>query len=410
MRWILPIVILLVGVAGFAGLRASRPGSSPLQGEEKTWIVSVEVVTPATMAPTLTLYGRVGSPRMSRLSAAVTADVKAVWVLEGEQVSDGQRLISLDDRESVLLKRQREADAAEIRAQIESEKTRYRNDQSALEQERRLLELSRKALGRARDLARTNVGSQSQLDNAMRDEARQILALDTREMAIREFRSRLAQYNARLARAEALRDRADLDLARAEIDAPFAGRIAEVFIAPGDRVRAGDELVRLYDISAIELQAQIPIRYLPAVRASLHDHVALRASAEVDRLRIEAVLDRLTAEVQPGSGGINGIFKVIAGADWLQVGRTVEVIMTLPPRDDVVALPLEAVYGIDRIFKLTDDRMTSLQIERIGELRTPSGETRVLVASPHLHAGDRVVITQLPNATDGLKVRTAEGS
>ena len=48
------------------------------------------------------------------------------------------------------------------------------------------------------------------------------------------------------------------------------------------------------------------------------------------------------------------------------------------------------------------------QIERVGEQRNADGDTRVLVRSPDLQPGDRIVITQLPNAMDGLRVNVAE--
>jgi len=52
--------------------------------------------------------------------------------------------------------------------------------------------------------------------------------------------------------------------------------------------------------------------------------------------------------------------------------------------------------------------MRTLQVERVGEQRGLDGSTRVLVRSPELQPGDKIVITQLPNAMDGLRVRVAE--
>ena len=74
--------------------------------------------------------------------------------------------------------------------------------------------------------------------------------------------------------------------------------------------------------------------------------------------------------------------------------------------DDV--LPYEAIYGTDRIYRLEGERMRTLQVERVGEQRGLDGSARVLVRSPELKAGDEIVITQLPNAMDGLRVRVAE--
>lgn len=80
----------------------------------------------------------------------------------------------------------------------------------------------------------------------------------------------------------------------------------------------------------------------------------------------------------------------------------------LPPEENVVALPFEALYGLDHIYRLADGRMAALTVERVGERREVEGQTRVLVRNPELVAGDRVITTQLPNAITGLKVTVDE--
>ena len=76
--------------------------------------MSLQSARREVLAPTLTLYGRVESPRVAALSAAVTADVETVTALEGETVESGQLLVMLDDRESALVLEQRRAEVAEL--------------------------------------------------------------------------------------------------------------------------------------------------------------------------------------------------------------------------------------------------------------------------------------------------------
>lgn len=408
LRYLFPVTILLVGGVGFAVLWASKPAMEPVVPEEKSWIVAVEEIVPSALAPTLTLYGRVESPRLTQRSAAITADVEAVEALEGKRVAAGALLVQLDDRESRLLLAEKKAEVADIRAQIASEEERHRNDLMALEHERELLALSRKAVERARTLSQTNVGSRSQLEEALAAEARQQIALEARTMTIREHTSRVAQLKARLARAEALRDRAALDVRRARIGAPFTGRITEVSVSPGDRVRPGDPLVTLYDTSRVEVRAQIPSSYMHVIRGHLQRGQTLSARAWVDDVAVETRLDRLTGKVKAGSGGVDGLFRVVEGGAWIELGRTVELALSLPPEPEAVAVPLEAVYGTDRIYRLESERMVGVKVERLGEIRTADGDTRVLVRSAELEPGDQIVVTQLPNAIDGLKVRAVE--
>ena len=79
--------------------------------------------------------------------------------------------------------------------------------------------------------------------------------------------------------------------------------------------------------------------------------------------------------------------------------------LILSKQANVIALPFEAVYGTDRVYKLVDGRMRKVIIERIGETINDDGESKILVRTPDLQTNEQVIITQLPNAMDGLKVK-----
>jgi multidrug resistance efflux pump len=407
LRSLAPVVILLAGASGAFALLKSKPLPPPIESREKAWIVEVETVSPGPATPTLALYGRVESPRLARLSAAITADVRSVEVLEGQTARGGDVLLRLDDREAGLLLEQRRAEVADIEAQLNSEDQRHRNDVDALGHERTLFALATKEVQRLRELADRQVGSRSQLDLARQAAERIALDVKSRELAIREHASRKARLQAQLERARALRDLAALELERTEIRAPYDGRVAAVDVAPGDRVRAGDRLLSLYDTEAIEIRSQIPARHLPRLRGALQSGQKLVANAVVDGVAIRAELDRLTGEVARRSGGADAFLKVTQGAGWLPLGRTVALMLDLPLEQGVVVLPFEAVYGTTRIFVLDNDRMRAVAVERIGEVRTTDGESRVLLRAPALREVEQVIVTQLPNAIDGLRVRLA---
>ena len=409
-RIALPLIILAAGVGGMTALVKSKPERAPLGAEERSWPVAVTTIEPGTVTPQLVLFALVGSPRVTHLSSAVTADVKAVDVLEGQGVGLADRLLALDDREIRLVLAQRDAEMAGLDADLEHETLRHRNNRAALEHEEQLLELARREVARARDLAERKVGSEANLDQVRRDEERQMLAVDQRRLAIREHESRRKQIEAKLARATAQQSQAMLDLERTRVYPPFAGRITEVFVSPGDRVRPGDRLIAMFDSEMLELRAQIPLRYLPVVRDALDRGEPLGARAVVDGQEVRAALHRLTARVDRGSGGADGLFRVTRGNAWLQLGRTVELVLDLPPVHDAVAAPREALYGADRVYVLDGERMKGIEVERLGETRSDDGVGRVILRSPDLEPSGRLIVTHLPNAIDGLRVRVAGAS
>ena len=406
-RIALPVLILAVGVGGMTALVTSKPEREPLGAEERSWPVAVTAVEPGTVTPQLVLFALVDSPRVTHLSSAVTAEVRAVDVLEGQRVRPHDRLLALDDREIRLVVAQRDAELAGFVADLEHETLRHRNNVAALEHEDKLLDLARREVARARDLAERKVGSEASLDQKRREEERQMLVLEQRKLAIDEHRSRRKQIEARLARARAQQSQAILDLERTRVYPPFGGRITEVFVSPGDRVRSGDRLLVMFDTQMLELRAQIPLRYLPVVRAALDQDKSLHARAVVDGQEVRAVLHRLTAQVGRGSGGADGLFRVTEGNTWLQLGRTVEFVLNLPAVQGAVAAPHEALYGTDRVYVLDGERMKSVEVERLGETHPEDGAGRVILHSPDLKSSDRLIVTHLPNAIDGLKVKVA---
>lgn len=407
-RVIIPLLLLALGVAGLMTLARSRPQPEPLAVQEKVWPVAVESVRRASLAPTITLYARVDSPRVATLTAAVTADVTQVWALEGETAAAGQELVRLDERDAWLEVNQREAEVSEIEAELVREDIAHDNDQRALVLERKLLELIQRDVERAQMLATREVGSASRLDEARQAEARQMLALDTRRRSIAEHDSRKAGLAARAQRSSAVLERARLDAERTVIRAPFAGPIANVSVSPGDRVRAGDRLLSIYDAQRLEFRAQIPTRYLAQLRSSLGKQSVV-ARAQVDGARLSARLDRLGAEVERGRGGTDAYFRIVdSGEVDIELGRSVELVVPLPAIDDVIAIPQEALYGTNRVYVLVDGRMRSLPVERVGEYVDDHGQRRVLIGGGAMSEDVPLIVTQLPNAVDGLRVQVTQ--
>ncbi|MEK8021416.1 MAG: HlyD family efflux transporter periplasmic adaptor subunit [Candidatus Parabeggiatoa sp.] len=412
-RLLLSLFILAIGIFGFVYLKKTKPQNEPIQIEEQAWTVKVVSALPTALSPTITLYGRVESPRSATLrtptfSLNVNTEVTNLLVLEGEKVKKGRVLIRLEKSDSTLNLKQREADIADIKAQIKIEKQRYANNITALEHENALLALTQKTLGRLRKLKRQRVSSQSSFEEAQQAVERQMLAITQRRLEIDNHQHIKQQLDAKLTRAVAQRDLARLELARTQITAPFSGVIADVFVAVGDRVRSGDALLSVYDNTALEIRAQIPGRYQGTVLDALRIGRKLQAQALVNNKPIRLRLERVSGKINPDSGGIDGLFSLRKGANLLRLGQFMSLSLDLPKQASVIALPYEAVYGTNRIYKYVDERMKGITIVRVGEQLTETGHSKILVRSPALQEGDQVIITQLPNAMEGLKVQVSE--
>lgn len=386
---LIPILVLGVAIGGFLLLVKTKPEAQPVTITEKAWPVAVVRASPASLSPELTLYGRIEAQWDSRLTAAVSAEVIDVAVREGDLVNAGELLVRLDPSDTRLQLSQAEA-------RIGTELARHQANLEALPREQSLLALARKELSRARDLVNKKLASQSTLDTARQAVDRQAIALSTRETAIQE-------HDARMAELTAARDQAQLDLDRTRVKAPFAGRIAKLLVSPGQRVRVGDGLMHIYDTDSLVVRAQIPNDQLGTVRDAMANGASLTASGELDGRPLNAKLARLAGEAGAG-GGVPGLFRVDRPDAGVRPGRFVQLTLKLPPRDDLLALPAQALYGLNRIYVVDNaQRLRSVKVQRIGD-QAADGQSQVLVKAPQLAADSRVLVTQLPNAMDGLKV------
>lgn len=403
-RFVYPLVIILVSIAAFIGLKQSKPEKLVIEKPAKIWRVDTVTVDIQQVSPEITLYGRVETPRNSVLKSALIADVLSIDVLEGSEVTADQLLMTLDDTDMQLLVAQRQADLAEIEALMASETQRFKRDQSLLEQQTALLKLADNAVNRFKKLELSSLASQSNIDDVQATRQRQIVTLKGLNFEIAEHPARVAQYQAQLKRAQAVLKQAEVDLERTKVTAPFSGRISQLNVSIGDRVRAGDTLISLYDLNNLEVRAQIPGRYMSQVLNMMNNSRPLESTAVLNQQQLTFKLQRMSGEVKVDSGGIDGLFSISGNHYAIALGTFIELKLKLAQQNDVIALPYNALYGLDHVYRIKDDHLQSVSIERVGESTDDKGQTKLLLRSSDLQQGDLIVSTQLPNAITGLRV------
>lgn len=159
--------------------------------------------------------GEAAALRAAALGAEVAGPVLDVPVREGQQVASGQLLARIDPAEYALRVREAEARLEEAEAKFQ--------------------ELT---LG----------------DDRIEDEV------------LRRERERLARIRSGLAAAEAALQRARYELAKTEVLAPFAGRVANVSVVEGSRLRSGDSVAAVLDLSRVDVDVDVQETALPFVQ------------------------------------------------------------------------------------------------------------------------------------------------
>jgi len=401
-RVVLPVAIIAAAVSGFIYLKNSKPKAPANPITEQVWGVSSQVVKLQDIAPEVTLYGAVQANETAQLSSTINAFVSQVDVGRGDSVKAGQTLVLLDDRELRLTLTQRKASLIDVEARIQSEINNNNTNQQALVIEQQLQAINQKNFERQQQLVAKKVAPTSRLEDASRVLQQQQLSLLNRKNTIADHPNRIAQLQSQITQSKIQIEFAQLDLERTRITAPFDGRILSVDTASGNRVRNGDRVVKLYNTQSLEVRSQIPARYLPLMQTA-NSGRGLEASIDHNGKTYGLTLERLSAEASSSQGGIDAFFSLDRDQD-IEIGRNLQLKVKLPTEVNVITLPALAIYGQNRIYRIVDDRLEALSIQRVGDWTSPKGQRLTLVRGADLRSGDNILITQLPNAVTGLLV------
>ena len=405
--WVL-LTIVVSALSISTGLVALAPEPDRLPAERNAIPVTVLAAELGTHAPQANLYGRVETPRTASLTALVSDTVAELLVREGDRVRAGDVLVQLDQTNAELQVQRREAERAEAQANVAALKLAGSADREVLEHQQNLHELAQGKVRRHRQLREQGSISQETLNAVLQDSHAQAIALSRQRNQVQSFEHRLAQAEASLARTETGLQEARVALQRTRIRAPFPGRVTSIQVAPGELVSPGRIVAEMYDDSALEIRVQIPNAHLPSLQAALTNGAKPRVSVDLGDRRASGELDRLVGAVAKGQSGVDGLVRLHAGAP-LDLGRAVNLRLTLPPVSNAVAVPAQAVYGQRRLFVIEDGLLRGMDVERLGATTSAEGKRQLLVRADELRNGARILTSQLSNAVTGLRVSIGTG-
>ena len=402
---IIPLIIFALAIVFFKFMISSKDNAPDIKVNEHIWRVQQTVIKKQTLSPALTLYGRVESSQLLNAAAPAASQVAQVLVKEGETIKKGQLMLSLDKADFEPLLKFAQAKVNELNALLKSEQLRHEINIVSLKNEKQLLNLSEKALSRAVKVKRQNLGSVSETELAMKQVQLQRLSYNKMQFSIQEHEIRQEQLEARLMQAQADLAKAQLALQRSQIIAPFAGVVAKVNVAQGDRVNSNEKLLSFYSTEQLEIRAKIPADSLPEVQQSLRKGQLLNGVAINAVQQLPLVLERLSGEAQ--ASGVDAIFAIKAEKVHFRIGAIVVVRLQRIARDNMILVPYQSMYGSKRLYQIKEGRLQLVNAKTIGEYYTDKydkTDKQLLISSDSLNSGDTILTTHLPNAYTGLKV------
>jgi HlyD family secretion protein len=335
-RWFILAVIVVVGLGAWQGARL-------LLGPA----VVVDQIKRGNLVEAVVASGHVETPYRVEIGSQVTGTVEDVLVQEGERVSKGQPLISLEARElkAAVVQAQGAVAQAEARMRQIDELT-LPSAREALTQAQANLVNAQATFDRTSQLAKDGYATRQALDDAQK-----VLDVALAQKRSAEFQvytasaggSDYVMAQTQLNQARANLDTAESRLGYATILAPRDGVLITRGVERGTVVQPGKALLVLAPAGEVQLVLQIDERNLG--RIALGQKAVASADAYPDR-RFAAVISYINPGVDISRASVEVKLTVADPPDYLRQDMTVSVDIEVATRNNALVLPVRSVHDL----------------------------------------------------------------
>ncbi len=377
LKIILPILILVIGFAGFTMLGSLK--KAPQRQKPQQLGVLVDVIELQSKSHQTRVFATGTVSPEQEISLVPEVSGKVTWIsprlVAGGLFQAGETLLRIEASDYQLAVERARADIAraEVALRTEQEKARV----AVLEWQR--VDLPDKGTPGP---------------------------LVTREIQLQQELANLTAAKANLKQAE-------LNLQRTELIAPFAGRIRQEQVDLGQYLRAGSSIGTFAGTSRAEIQVPLPVAELhwlsipdsrnqtPGSQAliSLPGNPDSQWRGQIVRSLGEIDANSRMARVVIGIEDPYQLKKPIAGPV-LQHGQFVEIEIFGRQFERLIAIPRDALRAGSLVW--IADANNRLQKRRVKILRR---EQQQLLLESGVEAGEKLILTTLSGAAEGLLLR-----
>jgi len=333
-KWFVLAVAVMLALGGWQGTRMLLGPAVVVDQAKRGHLVESVVAS-----------GHVETPYRVEIGSQITATVQDVLVQQGEKVSTGQPLISLESRELKAAVVQAQGAVAQAEARIRQlEELTLPSAREALTQAAATLLNAQQTYDRTAQLEHNGYATRAALDDAQK-------TLDVARAAKRaaEFQvytaspggSDYVMAQTQLNQARANLDTAESRLGYATIAAPRDGVLITRGVERGTVVQPGKALLVLAPAGEVQLVLQIDERNLG--RLSLGKKAVASADAYPDQ-RFPATVTYINPGVDISRATVEVKLTVAEPPDYLRQDMTVSVDIEVAAKDDALVLPVRSVH------------------------------------------------------------------
>ncbi len=256
--------LLVVSVWVHGAINGAEKTSVDNEATDKSVPVVLSQIREMVFEEQIQISGNIEAKNTALVSARIPGSVDAIYVDEGDSVEKGKTKLFVTDS----LKLTKAVDIASKNlyvAQCSLRKAQANQDQIQTQHE-----LEQADMKRYEDLAKRDVASKHELETQQSKFLQSLASLKFAKASVdlAEAQAQLAESNLAMAKK---------DLSDAMVIAPISGRVTERLLEPGEMASAGTPVIRIDDLSVIEITAYLPETYYARVvegstivRANVH--------------------------------------------------------------------------------------------------------------------------------------------
>ena len=276
---------ILIGVAALVVLLVilSQAG---VFGKDEGTKVTAEKVQKRTITEIVNASGKIYPEDEVKVSPDISGVITELTVQEGDTVKKGQMLVRIDPDVYNIQRSQAASGVAQSQAQVSSVQAQVSNAQAALDALNAQMEQSQRAYDRSKKLFDDKVISRSEMDVAETSLKSAKANYNAAVQGIRSTQANVQSARAGVQSAQASLQKANKDLSRTAIVAPRDGVVSLLNVKKGESVSGnsftvGTEILRIADMSKIEIRVDVGENDIPKVK--LGDSALVQVDAYSDR-------------------------------------------------------------------------------------------------------------------------------
>lgn len=256
----LSISFLFIAIVVFSYLKGSRAKLQKSPEKVQTPLLRTIKALRGDFAAQFRTFGSVKAQHQLVLNSEVSGRVKELHpaFLEGGEIKAGETIITLDQTDLILALKQAEASLELSLAQLQTLQQESANANASLTLQQQTLELSTNELKRQEQMFTQKTISRQSLENAIKSNQSQKLAVLNLENQRSLIPSRIKQMEASIKINRAKLNEAQNRLIRSSVMAPFNGRVVSKNVSVGQYLNVGGRIGELLNLDELEIATPIP--------------------------------------------------------------------------------------------------------------------------------------------------------